>query len=254
VLTVLQYNEGDPVNDYFLLRNGRITHGLQFANEPISEWPTTYYGEHSGASAGLVNCRSIGRKVGVVGLGVGTLAAYGEFGDSIRFYEINPEVIRLAATRFSYLTRTPADVTIAFGDARLSMERESPQDYDLLVLDAFSSDSIPVHLLTTEAFGLYERHLGRHGIIAVHISNHYLDLEPVVARLAREHNFRSLVIDATEKKDEWWLYSSVWMLLARDQECLDGIHQQYDSRDAVAASNHFPLWTDDFTSLYQILK
>ena len=137
------------------------------------------------------------RRIGVVGLGAGTLAAYGQPGDYLRFYEINPEVQAAGRSRFTYLSHCPGKVEVVLGDARLSLEREPPQNFDLLVLDAFSSDAIPVHLLTEEAFALYERHLKTNGVIAVHISNGSLNLEPVVANLARRFNYQLAAIDST---------------------------------------------------------
>src|SRR6185295_11925740 len=118
------------------------------------------------------------------------------------------------------LSHSPAEVEIALGDARLSMEREPPQQFDLLVLDAFSSDAIPVHLLTKEAFQIYQRHLNTNAIIAVHISNHYLDLEPVVVNLAKTFDYQLALIDYDETDEEWWLYSSTWILLTRNAEIL----------------------------------
>src|SRR5208283_1816496 len=123
-------------------------------------------------------------------------------------YEINPEVKRLASSRFTYLQHCPGKVEVVPGDARLSMEREPPQHFDLLALDAFSGDAIPVHLLTKEAFDIYERHMNTNGVIAVHISNHYLDLEPVVVNLARQFHYKLAPIDYDENEDEWWLYGS----------------------------------------------
>jgi spermidine synthase len=191
--------------------------------------------------------------VGLVGLGTATLTAFGQSGDYFRIYEINPQVRTLAMTRFRYATNCPGKVDIAMGDARLSMERDSPQQFDLLALDAFSSDAIPVHLLTKEAFDVYQRHLKTNSIIVVHISNHYLDLEPVVANLAKQFGYKMAIIDYDENDEEWWLYSSTWILLSRDQNLLD----QPAIKTAMKSNfskRKVPLWTDDFTSLFQILK
>ena len=256
VLSVLEQDPDDPLRHLYLLQHGRITHGLQLVGGLAAQWPTTYYGENSGVGLAMDAVRTIGRRIGVVGLGTGTLASYGEFGETFRFYEINPEVIRLAATRFSYLYQSPAEVRLVLGDARLSMETESPQDYNLLVLDAFSSDSIPVHLLTKEAFQLYLRHLNPNGIIAVHISNKFLDLEPVVAGLAEHFHLHSALIDQDDVGEEWWVYPSLWVLLSPSAEALTAhsilSHPGYEV--LPPASKHFPLWTDDFTSLFRIIK
>src|SRR5262249_15710017 len=144
-------------------------------------WPTTYYGLESGVGLALLDARAHGPvRVGVVGLGAGTLASYRRPGDLYRFYDINPKVVELARTGFSFLKDSKARVEVQLGDARLSLEREPKWDFDVLVLDAFSSDAIPVHLLTVEAFRAYLRQLRTGGILAVHISNRYLDLVPVV--------------------------------------------------------------------------
>ena len=149
------------------------------------------------------------------------MAAFGRAGDYLRFYEINPQVQAVATSWFTYLPKCPGKVEVAPGDARLSLEREPPQHFDLLVLDAFSSDAIPVHLLTKEAFEVYERHLNTNGIIAVHISNHYLDLEPVVVNLARHFGYKLASIDYEETDEEWWLYASTWVLLSRSEQIIN---------------------------------
>lgn len=253
VLTVYEHRRDEPDGHHFLLQHGRITHGLQFVDPEMAHKPTTYYAESSGVGLAVRTLPPAGRRIGVVGLGTGSMAVYGRAGDYLRIYEINPQVRKLATTRFTYVNECPALVEIAMGDARLSMERERPEDFDLLVLDAFSSDAIPVHLLTEEAFELYLRHLKAGGIIAVHISNHYLDLEPVVANVAKHFGFKIALIDFEENEEEWWLYSSSWILLTRDSNILD-LPQIRSSMSAVKTNSALPLWTDDFTSLFQILK
>src|SRR5262249_28050591 len=148
--------------------------------------PTTYYGPNTGVGVAIRSKQKTGRaiRVGVIGLGTGTVAAYGRLGDYYRYYEINPLVLNLARTQFFFLPDCKAKLDVAMGDARLSLERElaqgSPENFDVLAVDAFSSDSIPVHLLTREAMLLYFRHLRDDGILAVHISNRYLNLQPVL--------------------------------------------------------------------------
>ncbi len=148
----------------------------------------------------------------------------------------------------------PGNVEVAPGDARLSLEREPPQHFDLLVLDAFSSDAIPVHLLTKEAFELYARHLNTNGIIAVHISNHYLDLEPVVVNLARHFGYKLASIDYEETDEEWWLYSSTWILLTHSEQIINSPAIRNAESTIATNSVTVPLWTDDFASLFQILR
>jgi hypothetical protein len=254
VLTVYEHERNEPKDHHFLLQHGRITHGLQFVDPEESKWPTTYYGAESGIGMAVNALSDEPRRIGLVGLGTATFAAYGRPGDYLRIYEINPEVRRLATSRFSYVKQCGAKVEIALGDARLSMERESPQQFDLLALDAFSSDAIPVHLLTKEAFELYQRHVKTNGIIVVHISNHYLNLEPVVTNLAREFGYGQASIDYDENDDEWWLYSSTWVILTRNREILDKPSIQRAATASKRKQKPIPLWTDDFASLFQILK
>jgi spermidine synthase len=254
VLTVYEHNRNEAKDHHFLLQHGLITHGLQFVDPERSAWATTYYGEESGVGLAMRALPERDRRIGLVGLGTGTLAAYGKAGDYLHIYEINPEVKQLATSRFSFLTRCAAKVEVALGDARLSMEHEPPQGFDLLVLDAFSSDAIPVHLLTQESFQIYQRHLNTNAIIAVHISNHYLDLEPVVASLAQHFRYKMAMIDYDETDEEWWLYGSTWILLTRSDTIINSPAIQKASSTIKAGGRSSPLWTDDFTSLYQILK
>lgn len=253
-LTVYEEEKEDPKQHYFLLEHGRITHGLQFVDPEQATWPTTYYGEQSGVGLAIHALLPRPRRVGLVGLGAGTLAAYLRKEDYGRFYEINPQVKQVAASRFTYLAHCPARVDIALGDARLSLEREPPQRFDLLVLDAFSSDAIPAHLLTAESFALYQRHLDPNGVIAIHISNHYVDLEPVVVNLARYFGYRLALIDYEEDEEKWWLYGSTWILLTRNETFLNSPAIRQAAGKVKTMTPTVPLWTDDFTSLYQILR
>ncbi len=183
VLSVYRYANNDPALGLAELMHGRIVHGMQFLHPSRSSWPTLYFNPKSGIGQTFETLPPGTRRIGVVGLGAGTLAAYGQRGDQMRFYEINPEVEKVAREHFSFLSNSPAAVEVVLGDARLSLEQEPPQNFDLLVLDAFNSDSIPIHLLTKEAFEVYQRHLKTNGLIAVHVSNASLDLAPVVVNL-----------------------------------------------------------------------
>ncbi len=255
VLTVYEHDKDDPDEHHFLLLHGRITHGLQFADPPKSRWPTTYYSDDSGISLAMRALPAGNRRLGVVGLGTGTTAAFGQRGDYLRIYEINPAIKRLASSPFTYLTRCTGTVDVVMGDARLSMEREPSQQFDLLALDAFSSDAIPVHLLTKEAFALYDQHMKTNGVIVVHISNHYLNLEPVVVNIAREFNYQLAIIDAGEDdEDAWWIYASTWILLSRNEELINRASIQQAKIPVSSKSPKIPLWTDDFASLFQILQ
>jgi len=252
VLTLFEHHRDKPLDHHFLLQHGQITHGLQFAEHEQATWPTTYYGEQSGLGLAMRGLSGSPRRLGLVGLGTGTIASYAQAGDYVRIYEINPEVTRLATSRFTYLRDCPGQVEVVPGDARLSMEREQPQRFDLLALDAFTSDAIPVHLLTEESFELYSRHLKTNGVITVHISNHYLNLEPVVVNLARHFGYKLAMIDYDEDEEEWWNYSSTWILLTRSEEVINC--PPIKTASLAVKTNHIPLWTDDFASLFQILK
>ena len=258
VLTVFEYNAKDRGNHYYMLEHGKIIHGLQFTDPVKATWPTTYYAETSGVGLAI---RTLppgrGRSLGLVGLGTGTLASYGQKGDKLRIYEINPQVQALARSRFTYLAHCAAEVQVVLGDARQSMERElaggPAQQFDLLALDAFNSDAIPVHLLTKEAFAIYLRELRADGVLAVHISNRYFDLEPVVARLAQHFGLACVTID-DEDASQWWVYETTWMLLAKDPARLRRPLITDVALAPEAADSGPPLWTDDYTSLFKILR
>jgi predicted O-methyltransferase YrrM len=239
-------------NDYIChLIHGRTLHGLQFTREDRRRLATSYYGPQSGV--GLVFAAQpagIPRRIGLVGLGIGTLAAYGRPGDTFRFYEINPASIRLAREFFLYLDDCPARVEIVPGDARLSLEREAPQQFDLLVLDAFSSDAIPLHLLTREALAIYLRHLQPDGVLAVHISNVYLDIRPVLAGWAAHADLQMATIHSAGQEDDG-TRTALWVLLSRSAKALQVPAIQ---KDQLPPETRRIDWTDDRNSLFEALK
>jgi len=191
-------------------------------------------------------------RVGVVGLGAGTIAAYGKSGDVFRFYDINPQVVDLARTEFTFLKDSPARVEVQLGDARLSLEREGAQNFDLLALDAFSSDAIPVHLLTVEAFRAYARQLRPGGVLAVHISNRYLDLVPVVQQAARALSLELREVD-NDDDDNAGVYRSDWLLLSDSPAAFEG-RLLREAAQKIETAPRVRLWTDDYSDLYRILK
>lgn len=235
------------------LSHGTIIHGVQFVHPLFRHQPTTYYAFTSGAGLAWTKlARSGPLRMGIVGLGAGTLAAYGRAGDTLRFYDINPAVIQVARTRFTYLSDCPAHVDISPGDARLSMAREASQHFDLLVIDAFSGDSIPVHLLTREAFQVYWRHLKPDGVLAVHISNHYLNLAPVVKLAAEEAHKQAWQVDS-EGDDAAEVFASTYVLVSsRASFFEDRLFSGELARIDVPAGMR--PWTDDYSNLWQILK
>ena len=239
------------------LLNGKIIHGCQPTDEKMRMKPSTYYGEKS-VGVVLDNLRmkiSGGLHIGVIGLGVGTVAAYGQEGDTIRFYELNPLDADIAKTNFTYLSGTPAHVETVLGDGRLSMEKElqrgQKQSYNALIVDAFNDDAIPVHLLTKEAFALYKTHLAPDSIIAVHISNQYLDLTPVIAKAAQYHKMQMLIIDAPPVNDSQT--KSKWAFLTTNKHLFETKDLQ-QAKKAAPARTDIRLWTDDYSNLFQIVK
>jgi spermidine synthase len=236
------------VNEMF---NGRILHGRQYLEKDKRRTPTSYYGETSGIgrTVALFQSRE-DLRIGVVGLGVGTMAAYGKTPtQTVRFYEINPEVERLARKHFSFLADSPSRVEVVQGDARLSLERESPRGYHVLALDAFSGVTIPSHLLTVEAMEVYLRHLAGDGVIAMHVSNPYVDLAPVVRGLARRFGLKlSQIGHQPEATDV--LESSTWLLLTPDART----HETLRTIAKPDPETRELLWTDDLHDLVSLLK
>lgn len=233
------------------LMHGVIMHGEQYLAPAKQAVPTTYYGPDSGITRVIRARMDEPLKIGVVGLGAGTLAVYGRPGDIYRFYEINPQVIQIARSEFTFLTGTGAQTETVLGDARLNMEREPPQNYDVLAIDAFSSDSIPVHLITHEAMAVYLKHMKPDGVIAFHVTNRFLKLAPVVKRIAEAYGLHTaLLSDEAEDTD----YSKTdWVLVTRNRALLE----REDIARAAEAISDIPglrLWTDDYNNLFRILK
>lgn len=262
VIRVRQDLVGDPPQRANLMSHGITVHGLQFLNDiKVPNITTTYYVPDSGAGLAILNHPKYGhnQRVGLLGLGVGTLVAYSQSGDEYRLYEINPVVVDLAAgvgDHFSFLSDSPAEITTVVGDARISLQREledgGSQNFDVLVLDTFSSDSIPVHLVTKEAFALYLAHLAPDGIIAAHITNLHLDLQPVFWQLAQ--NYGLSMARVNYGGDSHGGYASHWILLTRDPEMLEIPAIKEHSVDLNGYSTNIQLWTDDYSNLFQILK
>jgi SAM-dependent methyltransferase len=233
------------------LIHGTIQHGTQIFTDELRNTPTTYYAHDSGVGLALeLCCKGRPRRVGVIGLGAGTLAAYGRKGDVFRFYDINPLVERIAHNLFTYLRESKAAIEIIPGDARLSLVAEPAQQYDVLVVDAFSGDAIPVHLLTSQAVELYQRHLRPGGIIAFHVSNKYLDLQPVVQQQAQHAGFDAAFI-ATEDDDDLGEYAADWVLVSGNKGFMKEVAGK---ATPIIAKPGLRLWTDDYNSVLTLLK
>ena len=235
-----------------VLMNGRIRHGMQMMDAGRRQVPTTYYGQDSGAGVALRNCcEGRMKNVGVVGLGAGTLAAYGQAGDRFRFYEINPLVEPIARNLFTYLRDSRATVSVVDGDGRAVLSRETPQGFDVLVVDAFSGDAIPLHLLTREAMEVYRRQLAPGGVIAFHVSNSYLDLAPEIGRVADAEGMQARVVESMDVPAEG-AYRATWVLVSADAG--------FFAKPGVAAAAMpierrvgMRVWTDDYSSLLPVL-
>jgi hypothetical protein len=269
VVQVLEHGRGKVAEHRFTLKHGAIAHGVQYTEPPRRQLPMSYFTADSGLGLAIGEHRRLreavglapGLHIGVLGLGIGSTAALAQAGDSVRFYEINPKIISLARGEggyFSYLADTPAQVEIIEGDARISLEREleqgQPQAFDVLAVDVFSSDSIPVHLLTHEAVDVYRRHLAPHGVLALHISNAHLNLAPVALEHARTFGMHATLV-VHEPKDE--AARSVWVILSPDAEfSLGRTFRQASSRVEHLNPQGAELisWTDERGSVLPLLR
>lgn len=265
VLRVTEYGKkGDP-SAVRSLMHGRILHGNQYVDGERRYWATTYYGPESGIGLALAyhprranpddSQRDL--RVGVIGLGTGTIAAWGRPGDYIRFYEINPAVVRISNDYFTYREDSAAGVDVVLGDARIQLERElasgEPGRFDVLAVDAFTSDAIPVHLLTVECAGIYWRHLKPDGLLLLHISNRFLNLNPVTRGLAEQFGSTAVLIDSSEDEDRN-VDQAAWVILTNNEEFLSSANVE-DAISPWPESDPPPIvWTDSFASLWQVLE
>lgn len=245
--------EDDKLGTRRTMYHGRIKHGEQYLDAKLRQQPTAYYCEKSGIGRAIQSLQSGSHKFGVVGLGAGTLAAYGRAGDEMRFYEINDQVLDLARSEFSYLSDTPAKIVPILGDGRLMLEREAKQNFDLLAMDAFSGDSIPAHLLTLEAMQTYFGHLKADGLLAVHITNHYLDLRPVMASVAQRFNKVALLYDLNPDDDDDFCRHTVWVIFVNPERMIQ-LPESLRGGEVLLPKEGFKPWTDSFSNLLSILK
>jgi uncharacterized membrane protein (UPF0136 family) len=235
------------------LIHGTISHGYQYLQDELRPLPSSYFSQHSGVGLALTALQSAGPvRMGVVGLGVGVLSGYVRNGDYARFYEINPAVVDIADSYFTFLpaARKTGDVDVLLGDARLTLEGQSPQAFDLLAIDAFSSDAIPTHLLTHEAFELYFKHLKPDGVLAVHISNRYIDLVPVCARSAEHVNRSARVVRSIS---DGTYDTSIWVLITSNQQLLARPEFQGSNTYEATAAPSFRGWTDQYSSVWPLM-
>ncbi len=263
VTTVLKSGSEDDDTLRHNLFSGNTIHGFQYLDPEKSSIPSAYFSHSAGVGIAIeaLQTQQTALKIGVVGLGIGTLAAYGRPQDSFDFYEINPQIIQIAqgsGNHFSYLKNCKARVRILEGDGRLLLEHETREnrvgDYDLLVIDAFSSDSIPMHLLTAEAMQLYLKAITPSGLLAVHITNRHLDLRPVLARQAVDASLEFLIIK--DKRETEMVNPSIWVIMARQAEFLNSV--RFAAQDSLDPDFHLAdnntAWTDSFSNILSILK
>jgi len=235
------------------LLNGTIEHGAEWFAPQFRGQPLTYYSPDSGLGLAMRLCCGAGpKRVGVIGLGTGTIAAYGNAGDVIRFYEINPLVERLARHWFTFLHDSSAQTDVVLGDARLSLAAEAPQHFDVIAIDAFSGDAIPVHLLTREALALYLRHLQPEGVIAFHVSNQYIDLEPVVAAIAGNAGLRAVSVHSHGDEQNGFYFAD-WILVTSNQDFL-GQPEVLNNATQTPLRAGVRMWTDNYSSVFPLLK
>jgi len=262
LMRVKSWTSPNGFGDGYLMVHGMTVHGIQHLSPELRDEPTTHFVRDSGIGLLLSSHPQRGHemRVGVLGLGIGTLAAYAEESDIYRFYEINPTVVDYAEGKggyFSFLSDSKADVTVVTDDARLALERElargEPQNFDVLVLDTFSSDSIPAHLITKEAFAIYLQHLKSDGVLAAHISNRHIDLLPVLWGLSREYGLSIVMIDRNPKPGED-VFPSRWILMALNPQSLQIPQVQEKAIVLDESIGSVRLWTDDYSNLFQILK
>ena len=235
------------------LLNGTIEHGAEWFAPRFLGQPLTYYAPDSGLGLAMrLCCGADAKRVGVIGLGTGTVAAYGNPGDAIRFYEINPLVERLARHWFTFLHDSPARIEVILGDARLSLAAESPEHFNVIVVDAFSGDAIPVHLLTREALALYRRHLQPGGVIVFHVSNQYINLEPVVAAIAGDAGMKAVSVHSRGDEQNGFYYAD-WILVTANETLLSQ-PEIVNNGFATPLQANVRLWTDNYSSVFPLLK
>jgi SAM-dependent methyltransferase len=236
--------------------HGGINHGGQLLDAALRNRPTSYFAPSSGYGRVFAGLPDTTRRVGVIGLGAGALAAYARAGDVFRFYEIDPQVAAVAVSEFTYLRDSPAQMDIVLGDGRLSLEREAAQNYDLLAIDAFSGDSIPMHLLTREAMAVYLRHLKPDGVIVFQATNRFVDIAPVVERLAAEFGLTAVLVEDVADSDEgadYWISATDQIIVTKNARLLAAEPVQSVAQPLTPRPD-FRVWTDDFYNLMRILK
>ena len=253
VVRTVEYRDPVPFRS---MVHGDIMHGGQLRDPEMRFRPSSYFGPTSGYGRLFASVPDPPRRVGVIGLGAGSMVAYARKGDTFRFYEINPQVLDLAKREFTFLTGSPATIEAVLGDGRLSLERELSQQFDVLVMDAFSGDSIPMHFLTREAMAVYVRHVKPGGVLAFQATNRFIDIAPVVASLAQDYGLAAVLIFDTphsEEEADYRLSVTDQILVTSNRRLLESA-QIRDAGKALVVQPNFRVWTDDYNSLWGVLK
>jgi spermidine synthase len=245
---------------YRSMYHGGIMHGGQLLGDSFRNTPADYFSPTSGYGRVFASLRELkGRQplqVGVIGLGAGVIAAWMRPGDALTFYEISPRVVDIARREFTFLADTAARTQLVMGDGRLSLEREAPRGYDLLGIDAFSGDSIPMHLVTREAMAIYVKHIKTDGVIVFQATNRFVDLLPVVKRLADEFGFEAVNVSdspAHESGPEYWYSFTDQIIVTRNQRLLEA-PLIAEAADEIEDRPDLPVFTDSHHNLLRILK
>jgi SAM-dependent methyltransferase len=254
--SVLKTRETAEPVPFRSLVHGGIMHGGQLMDPEYRFRPSSYFGTTSGYGRMFASLPDAPRKVGVIGLGAGSIIAYARKGDTFRFYEINPQVVDLAQREFTFITDSPARIEVVLGDGRLSLEREASQQFDVLAMDAFSGDSIPMHLLTRQAMDIYLRHLKPGGVLAFQATNRFINIAPIVASLAAEYGLSAVLISdlpASEEGPDYWTSSTDQVLVTANRKLLEAEPIRSVATEIPVPAG-FRVWTDDFNNLLRVLK
>jgi len=245
-------NEVGSENEYRSLIHGTITHGIQFRSPDKRLWTTTYFSPQSGIGLAMQSLPDGPRRIGIIGLGAGVMAAYARLGDYFTYYEINPQVEEIALKQFSFLSDSLGRVDIKTGDGRLLLEREEKGEFDLIAIDAFSGDSIPIHLLTIEAIELYFSRLKPNGILAFHVSNLYLDIPQVINKAGKTLGKQALVI-VNQEDDARNIFQAEWVLMVSNPSVFN-TPEIIKAGKKVVPKPGLRLWTDNYSNLFQIFQ
>ncbi len=254
--SVLKTRETEEPTPFRSLVHGGIMHGGQLMDPQFRLRPSSYFGTSSGYGRMFASLPDTPRKVGVIGLGAGSIIAYARKGDTFRFYEINPQVVDVARREFTFMQDTPAKIEVVLGDGRLSLEREDSQQFDVLAMDAFSGDSIPMHLLTRQAMEIYLKHLKPGGVLAFQATNRFINIAPIVASLAAEHGMSAVLVSdlpTSEQGPDYWTASTDQVIVTTNRRLLEAEPIKSTAAEIQVPAG-FRVWTDDFNNLLRVLK